>query len=118
MRIFIGIVAALALLGSLAVGGISLFLYLRPSDELQLYEQKYGEAVEKLKQAEAAQGSPAEAALRQEAKEASDSARVWGEGARDRRRSHRLAVIASAALALLSAVVLRLTLRRRPITPL
>lgn len=113
LRKVVRVFAILFLIGSLLIGGIATYVWLTPSDEQKLYEQKHREAMEKLRQAEAARGTPAEARLAKEAKEASDSANVWGQGYRERLWWNRLGVITSGGVAVLSFIILLLTFIKR-----
>jgi hypothetical protein len=113
LRMIIRVVSILCLIGSIVIGGVATYVYLTPSDEEQLYQQKHHEAIEKLQKAQAARGTPAEPRLAKEAKEASDSAEAWGRGYRERLSWNRLGVIASAAAAFLSFIIFLLTLMKR-----
>ena len=105
--------AILFLIGSVVIGSFATYVYLTPSDEEKLYDQKHKEAIEKLQKAQAAKGTAAEARLAKEAKEASDSADVWGRGYRERTQTNRLGVLASGGAAFVSFIVLLLTFARR-----
>jgi len=113
LRIIMRVLAALFLIGSLGLGGFFTYILFTPSDEEMMYEQKHKEAVEKIKKAGAAQGTPYAETLLQDAKEASEIANLWREGYRDRLRQNRMAVIANAAVALISLIVLLLTFVKR-----
>jgi len=63
IRKLIRVAAVLLLIGSIAVGSFATYIYLAPSDEEKLYDQKHHEAIEKLKKAENARGTAAEAQL-------------------------------------------------------
>ena len=105
--------ALLFLMVSVVVGGFATYVWLTPSDEQRLYEQLHMEALEKLKKAEAARGTPAGAVLAKEAKDAVEWAEAWGRGNRERLGWNRLGVLASAGAALLSLIILALTFVKR-----
>jgi len=113
LRMIVRGLSILFLLGSIVIGGIATYVYLTPSDEQQLYDQKHQEAMEKLQKVQAARGTPAEPRLAKEAKEASDSAEAWGRGYRERLSWNRLGVIASAGAAFLSFIMFLLTFVKR-----
>jgi len=94
------------LFGSLGLGTAAFYHWKKPSDEEKLYIDKTREASAKLKLAEAAKGTPEEAALAAEAKQAMRSAELWGEGYRDRLRKNRYAVLASFAGVIVGAILL------------
>jgi hypothetical protein len=108
-RKVIRVLAILFLLGSLAIGAFATYVWLTPSDEQKLYDAKYQEAQAKLKQWEAAKGTPAETRLAREFKEAADSAEVWGRGHRERAATNRLGVIACGVVFFGSFIVFLLT---------
>jgi hypothetical protein len=113
LRKFVRVLAILFLTGSLVAGCIATTNWLTPSDEQRLYEEKYREAVEKLRQAEAAHGTLAEARLAKEARDAAESADLWGRGYRTRLWASRLGMLASGGVALLSLIILLLTFIKR-----
>ncbi|HEV8482312.1 MAG TPA: hypothetical protein VGV87_02030 [Blastocatellia bacterium] len=113
LRKIVRVLAIMMLVGSVVIGSFAVSVYLTPSDEEKLYDQKHQEAVEKLQKAEAAKGTAAEALLSKEAREAAASADAWGQGYRERTRSNRLGVLASAGVAFLSFIVLLLTFVNR-----
>ena len=113
LRKIVRVVAILFLIGSVVTLSFATYVYLTPSDEEKLYDQKHQEAIEKLQKAEAARGTAAEARLAKEAKEAADSADTWGRGYRERTRSNRLGVLVSGSVALLSVIVLVFTFVKR-----
>ena len=109
LRTIVRVLSILFLIGSIVIGAVATYVYLTPSDEEQLYQQKHQEAMEKLQKAQAARGTPAEPRLAKEAKEAADWAEAWGRGYRERLSWNRLGVIASAGAAFLSFVIFLLT---------
>ena len=109
LRKAIRVLAILFLLGSIALGSFATYVYLTPSDEQILYDQKHAEATQKLKAAEAARGTSEESRFRKEAQDAAQSAALWGQGYRERVQSNRLGIIASAGIGFLSIVALLLT---------
>ena len=113
LRKLVRVLAIVMLVGSVVLGSFAVSVYLTPSDEEKLYDQKHQEAIEKLQKAEAAKGTSAEALLSKEAREAAASADVWAQGYRERTRSNRLGVLASASVAFLSFIVLLLTFINR-----
>jgi hypothetical protein len=113
LRTIVRVLAVLFLIGSIVIGGLATYVYLTPSDEEQLYQQKHQEAIEKLQRAEAARGTPAEARLAKESKEAVDSADPWGRGYRERLWWNRMGVLASAGAAFLSFMIFLLTFIKR-----
>jgi len=117
LRKIVRVLAIVVLIGSVVAGSLATYVYLTPSDEQKLYDQKHQEAIEKLQKAEAARGTVAEARLAKEAKEAAAWADAWGQGYRDRMQSNRLGVLASGAVAFLSFVVLMFTFTRRKAEP-
>jgi flagellar biosynthesis/type III secretory pathway M-ring protein FliF/YscJ len=112
-RIIVRVLSILCLIGSIVIGALATFVYLTPSDEEQLYEQKHQEAMEKLQKAQSARGTPAEPRLAKEAKDAADSAEAWGRGYRERVSWNRLGVLVSVGAALLSFMIFLLTFVRR-----
>ena len=58
LRIIMRVLAALFLIGSLGLGGFFTYILFTPSDEEMTYEQKHKEAMQKIKKAGAAQGTP------------------------------------------------------------
>jgi hypothetical protein len=113
LRTIIRVFAILGLFGSVVIGGIATYIYLTPSDEQKLYEQKVQEVEEKFRKWEAAKGTPAEARLGKEFKDASDSAATWGRGYREGLRWNRLGVLASSCAAFLCFTILMLTFIKR-----
>ena len=113
LRKIVRVVAILFLIGSFVIGGFATHVYLTPSDEQILYERRHQEAMEKLQKAEAARGTPGEARLAKEAREAIDSAEVVGRGYRERNQWNRLGVLVCGGIALLSFIVLLLTFVNR-----
>ena len=113
LRKIVRVFSVLILTGSLAVGAVATYVYLSPSDEEKLYDQKHREAIEKLREAEAARGTAAEARLAKEAREAASSAEAWAEGYRQRVQTNRLGVLASGVVAFLSVIILLLTFVKR-----
>jgi hypothetical protein len=111
-RRIVRVIAILFLIGSSVAGIFATYVYLSPSDEQRLYEQKHQEAIQKIQKAEAAKGTSAEPRLAAEAKEAVQSAEAWGQGYRDRVSANRLGVILSGVVAFLSLIVLLLTFNR------
>ena len=109
----IRVLAVLGLLGSVVIGAFATYVWLTPSDEQILYDQKYREAQEKFKQLQAAKGTAAEARLAKEFKDAADSAEVWGRGYRERSSTNRLGVVACAVGAFVSFVIFLLTFAGR-----
>ncbi|MEW6127175.1 MAG: hypothetical protein AB1757_09060 [Acidobacteriota bacterium] len=115
LRKILRVIAILGFLGSVASGSLAIYVWLTPGDEQKLYDRKSREALEKLQKAEVARGTAAEVKLRQEAKEAMDSANVWGRGARERQATNRLAVFACAGAAIFSFIIFLLTfIKRQP----
>jgi hypothetical protein len=112
LRKVVRVLATLVMIGSVGIGAFATYVYLTPSDEQRLYDQKHQEAIEKLQKAEAAKGTVNEARLAKEAKEAAAAAEAWGQGFRERTRSNRLGILASGTVALLSFIVLLITLVR------
>lgn len=113
LRKTVRVMAILFLIGSVVIGGFATHVYLTPSDEQKLYEQKHQEAMVKLQKADAARGTAGEARLAKEAREAVDSAEIVGRGYRERNQWNRLGVLASGGIAFLSFVVLLLTFASR-----
>lgn len=113
LRKVVRVFALISLIGSVVIGGFATYVWLTPSDEEKLYDQAHLEAMQKLQRAEAARGTPAEARLAKEAREAADSASVWGRGYRERLAWNRLGVLASGGVALLSFVIFLLTFIKR-----
>ena len=113
LRTIVRVLAVLFLIGSIGIGALATYVYLTPSDEEQLYQQKHQEAIEKLQRAEAARGTPAEARLAKESKEAADSAEAWGRGYRERLWWNRMGVLASAGAAFLSFMIFLVTFIKR-----
>src|SRR5262249_41085829 len=111
LRKSVRVLAILFLIGSVTIGAFATYIYLTPSDEQRLYDQKHREAIEKLQRAEAAKGTAAEPQLAKEAKEAAQSAAAWGQGYRERARSNLLGLVASGGVAFLSLAVLLLTFK-------
>ena len=109
LRMIVRVLSVLFLIGSIVIGALATYVYLKPSDEEQLYQQKHQEAMEKLQKAQAARGTLAEPRLAKEAKDASDSAEAWGRGYRERLSWNRLGVIASAGAAFLSFIMFLVT---------
>ena len=110
LRKMIRVVSILAFVVSAVLGSFAAYVYFTPSDEEKLYEQKHQEAMTKLQKAQAAKGTPAELLLAKEAKDASDSAEIWGRGYRERLTTNRLALLATGAGVFISVVVFLLTL--------
>ena len=113
LRMIVRVLSILFLIGSIVIGALATYVYLTPSDEQQLYDQKHQEAMEKLQKAQSARGTAAEPRLAKEAKEAADSAESWGRGYRERLSWNRLGVIASAGAAFLSFIIFLLTFMKR-----
>src|ERR1044071_8241005 len=110
LRKSVRVLAILFLTGSLVTGCIATTTWLTPSDEQRLYEEKTREAMEKLRQAEAARGTLAEARLAKEARDAADSANLWGRGYRARLQASRLSMLASGGGAVVGPTTLLPTL--------
>ena len=106
MRKLLRILGIVILFGSLGLGTAAIYHWKKPSDEEKLYIDKTREAAEKLKQADAARGTPEEPALLEEAKQAQNSARLWGQGYHDRLENNRYALLASFAGVIVGGIVL------------
>lgn len=113
LRKIIRVVSILAFVVSAVLGLFAGYVYFTPSDEEKLYDQKQQEAMTKLQKAQAAKGTPAEAVLAKEAKDANDSAEIWGRGYRERSRANFLGMVACGFGAFASAIVVGLTFIKR-----
>lgn len=113
LRNTIRVFAILFLIGSIVVGAMATYVWLTPSDEQRAYDQAYREAEEKLRKLEAAKGTPAEARLAKEFKEAINSVDVWRRGYTQRARWNLMGVLASSGVAFISFIVLLLTFIKR-----
>ena len=109
LRKIIRVLAVVVLVGSVVLGAFATYVYLTPSDEQKLYDQKHEEAISKLRKAEAAKGTAEEARLAKEAREASGWAEAWGEGYRQRTHTNLLGLLASGGVAFVSFIILLLT---------
>ncbi len=109
LRKIVRVLAILFLLGSVALGLRATYLWLTPSDEQEIYDKKFQEAMGKVQRAEAARGTAAEARLMQEAKEAIASADIWRRAAGDRLWWNRVGSLVNGSLACFSFLILLLT---------
>lgn len=115
-RIILRVLAILFLLGGLLGSAVAGYLIMTPSEEDTLYEQKHKESVDKYEQSQAATSPAEKARLLKESREAQDSARVWGDGARARRVWHQLGLGVGVVVCFLSVLVFGLSFigRKRP----